>query len=191
MRHKIQKVARDLDSILNKGTKERNVKKGEAAIVRRALDLSDMLFATDDDLLLRGLEVDLSDGEEAAIAEYKKLSEKYHSYDDAVSENKEERKKLRSEMNEVKRGFAEALERERKRISEAKASEAFDAALMRIVCQISIKGIEAAYYNNTVGDEANEGNTPRHNLRRCAIALQCVYKNFFAFIYPCRKEFHS
>ena len=129
IRHKIQKVARELDLLLNKGTKQRNVKNGEAEIVRRALDLSEMLFATDDELVVRGLDVDLSDAEAEALAEYKKLYEEYHSYDDAVTENKARRAELRSIMNEIKRGLADALERERKRISKAKASASFDALI--------------------------------------------------------------
>ena len=128
-RHKIQNLARELDGLLNKGTKERNVKNGERAIVRRALDLSEMLFATDDELLLRGLEVEYTDAEASAMDDYMALYEEYHSYDDAVTENKEKRKELRSQMNDIKKEFADALERERKRISKAKASDTFDALI--------------------------------------------------------------
>ena len=56
MRHKIQDVAHRLDKLLNHATKERNVKKGQSALVRRALDLTDLLFASDDDLLMNGIE---------------------------------------------------------------------------------------------------------------------------------------
>lgn len=129
MRHKIQRVAKELDSLLNNGTKERNVKNGVADIVRRALDLSDMLFATDDELIVNGFEVELSDNETEAINEYKKLYEEYHSYDDAVTENKARRAELRSQMTEVKHRFDDAIERERKRISKAKAGATFDALI--------------------------------------------------------------
>lgn len=129
MRHKIQEAARDLDSILNNGTKQRNVKNGEREIVRRALDLSEMLFATDDELLLRGLEVEYTDAEARAMDAYMALYEEYHSYDDAVTENKAKRKELRSQMIDLKKEFAGALERERKRISKAKAKDTFDALI--------------------------------------------------------------
>ena len=127
MRYKIKNVAHDLESLLERGTKERNVKKGQSELVRRVLDLSDMLFATDDELILGGIETDLSDREKLAVAEFKALYDEYHSYDESVTENKEKRKELRTQMNEKKKALAETLERERKRISKAKASGIFDA----------------------------------------------------------------
>lgn len=128
-RHAIRKIAKDLEKLLNRGTKERNVKKGERALVERLLDITDRLFATDDELLLSGIVTDTSAKEKSAIAEYMALYEEYHSYDDAASENKEIRKELRQKMTEVKHDFAEALERERNRINEAQASDAFDALI--------------------------------------------------------------
>ena len=128
-RHSIRKIAKDLEKLLNRGTKERNVKKGERALVERLLDITDRLFATDDELLLSGIVTDTSAKEKSAIAEYMALYEEYHSYDDAASENKEIRKELRQKMTEVKHDFAEALERERNRINEAQASDAFDALI--------------------------------------------------------------
>ena len=128
-RNKIKRVAHELDALLNRGTKERNVKKGLAPIVRSALDISNMLFATDDELLLAGIGTEYTDTEKAAMDKYMELYEEYHSYDDAVTENKEKRKELRSEMNEVKKGFEDVLERERKRIGALKAKGAFDALI--------------------------------------------------------------
>ena len=125
-RNKIKRVAHELDALLNRGTKERNVKKGVSSVVRSALDISNMLFATDDELLLAGIGTEYTDAERAAMDEYMALYEEYHSYDDAVTENKEKRKELRSEMNEVKKGFEDVLERERKRIGALKAKGAFD-----------------------------------------------------------------
>ena len=129
MRHKIQDVAHRLDKLLNHATKERNVKKGQSALVRRALDLTDLLFASDDDLLMNGIETELTDAEIDAMNKYIALYNEYHSYDEAVTENKERRKELRSEMNEVKKGFEGALERERKRISKAKSTDVFNALI--------------------------------------------------------------
>ena len=125
-RNKIKRVAHDLDALLNRGTKERNVKKGVSSVVRSALDISNMLFATDDELLLAGIGTEYTDTEQAAMDRYMDLYEEYHSYDDAVTENKEKRKELRSEMNEVKKEFGDVLERERKRIGALKAKGAFD-----------------------------------------------------------------
>lgn len=128
-RNKIKRVAHELEALLNRGTKERNVKKGIAPIVRSALDISNMLFATDDELLLSGIGTEYTDTEQAAMDEYMTLYEEYHSYDDAVMENKEKRKELRSEMNEVKKKFEGVLERERRRIASLKAKGAFDVLI--------------------------------------------------------------
>ena len=128
-RNKIKRVAHELDALLNRGTKERNVKKGVSSVVRSALDISNMLFATDDELLLAGIGTEYTDTEKAAMDKYMALYEEYHSYDDAVTENKEKRKELRSEMNEVKKEFWDVLERERKRIASLKAKGAFDALI--------------------------------------------------------------
>jgi hypothetical protein len=129
MRHKIQDVAHRLDKLLNNATKERNVKKGQSELVRRVLDLTDLLFASDDDLLMNGIETEVTDAELDAINKYTALYNEYHSYDDAVTENKERRKELRSEMNEVKKAFEGVLERERKRISKAKSTDVFNALI--------------------------------------------------------------
>lgn len=127
--HSIQKIAKELDGLLNRGTKEKNVKKGGADFVRSALDLSNMLFASDDDLLLSGIKTEYTDSEAKAMDDYMRLYEEYHSYDNAVTENKARRAELRSQMADIKHGFSDALERERKRISNAKASDTFDALI--------------------------------------------------------------
>ena len=127
--HKIQRVAKDLDKLLNRGTKERNVKNGEIGIVRAALDLSNMLFVSDDELLFNGFGTRVTTAEAQAMDAYVELYEEYHSYDNAVTENKGRRAELRSQMNDLKSEFSDALERERNRISEAKAVEAYDALI--------------------------------------------------------------
>ena len=127
--HKIQRVAKELDKLLNRGTKERNVKNGEIGIVRAALDLSNMLFVSDDELLFNGFGTRVTTAEAQAMDAYVELYEEYHSYDNAVTENKTRRAELRSQMNDLKSEFSDALERERNRISEAKAVEAYDALI--------------------------------------------------------------
>ena len=129
LRHKIQRVARELEARLDRGTKEKNVKKELSPLVRSALDLSDLLFTTDDDLIVNGFGTIVTGAEQEAIDRYLELYEEYHSYDDAVTDNKELRKELRHEMNEVKKDLAGAIERERIRISEANASDTFDTII--------------------------------------------------------------
>lgn len=182
MRHKIQDVAHRLDKLLNHATKERNVKKGQSALVRRALDLTDLLFASDDDLLMNGIETLVSDKELDAMNKYIELYNKYHSYDDAVSENKEIRKEIRSEMNEVKKDFEGALERERKRISTARSTDVFNALIAEYdkLAQSEDKYIKYAFdaetkkylegLRDTVGDTLVKDMTLNQ--------LEAVYKAF-------------
>lgn len=128
-RHKIMNVTRDLDALLNRGTKERNVKIDLQDLVSSVLDISERLFATDEELIVAGIETDMTSAEKDAVSNYLDLYAEYHSYDDAVTENKEKRKEIRSEMNELKKELAGVLERERNRINEAKASAAYDSLL--------------------------------------------------------------
>lgn len=151
MRHKIQDAAHRLDKLLNNATKERNVKKGQSELVRRVLELTDLLFASDDDLLMNGIETEVTDAELDAINKYTALYNEYHSYDDAVTENKERRKELRSEMNEVKKAFEGVLERERKRISKANAKDLFNALISEYekIAQSKDEYIAHAFDNET------------------------------------------
>ena len=124
-RNKIKKIAHELDTLLNKGNKKRNVKIGAQGVVRAALDLSNMYFATDDELIMAGIETIANDRESDAVERYKKLYERLHATDDDVTNNKEDRAELRHEMNEVKKEFADLIERERKRINSIKAKDIF------------------------------------------------------------------
>ena len=128
-RNRIRDIAHELDTLLNKGTKKKNVKIGQQDVISKVLDVTDMLFATDDELILNGIKTQVTSAEQSAIDKYKKLYAEYHDTDNAVTEHKEERKAIRHEMDEIKKQFADVLERERQRISNLKASSAFDALI--------------------------------------------------------------
>lgn len=129
IRNQIKDNARKLATLLNKGSKEKNIKAEEQPIVRALLDITDRMFATDDELIIGGIETDTTPREDNAIATFKELYNEYHSYDDTITENKEKRKELRSQMNEIKNEITELLYRERNRISKAKAATAFDVLI--------------------------------------------------------------
>lgn len=128
-RNRIRDIAHELDTLLNKGTKKKNVKIGQQDVISKVLDVTDMLFASDDELILNGIKTQVTSAEQSAIDKYKKLYAEYHDTDNAVTEHKEERKAIRHEMDEIKKQFADVLERERQRISNLKASSAFDALI--------------------------------------------------------------
>ena len=71
-RHKIRKVIRDLDKLLNRGNKKTNVKEDMRGFVSKALDLADYLFTdhvSNDDLIRRGITVRMTTKEEALVKE--------------------------------------------------------------------------------------------------------------------------
>lgn len=152
-RHKIQRIAKELASLLDKGTKERNVKKGERGIVRAALDLSDMLFATDDEIIVNGVGVTYTDAEARAMDEYVRLYEEYHSYDGSVTEHKERRAFLRSQMTDLKHSFEGVIERERKRISEVKSDAIFEALVKEYE---ALQGAEESYIRDAFDKDTLE-----------------------------------
>lgn len=149
----IRGVAMDLEKLLNRGTKERNVKKGERDLVAKVLELTDMLYASDDELLLNGIGTEFTKAEAEAMDDYMALYDQYHSYDNAVTANKQKRAELRQQMAEVKKQFEGVLERERKRISEANASGIFDAIIKEYE---SLNKSEEAYIKQAYKPEVAE-----------------------------------
>lgn len=126
-RHQIQSAARELSTLLDKGTKKRNVKTGERPVVRAALDVANALFSTDEDLIVSGIGVEMSDAEAKAVNKYLELYDELHKTDGDISNNRELRATLRTQMWEVKTEFSSLLERERKRLSKASAKESIAA----------------------------------------------------------------
>lgn len=123
VRHKTVKVAKELANLLEKGNKKRNIKNGAQDIVRAALDLSNMYFESDDNIIMNGIVAEATDAENLALAKYRSLYEQLHATDDDVTNHKEERKALREQMNEAKKELLSLLERERNRISKSKARD--------------------------------------------------------------------
>lgn len=70
IRHKLRKVIRDLNKILNGGNKQRNVKEDMRGFVSKALELADYLFTdhiSNDELIRRGIDEDLMRGNEVQL----------------------------------------------------------------------------------------------------------------------------
>ena len=69
LRHKIRKTIRDLNKILNRGNKQRNVKEDMKGFVSKALELADYIFTdhiSNDELIRRGIDPGLIRGEKEA-----------------------------------------------------------------------------------------------------------------------------
>jgi len=125
LRHKIRKAIRDLDKILNRGNKQRNVKEDLQPVVTKALQAAEILF-TDNygsyDMLRNGLGVDLSDSEEALVESCAKMLKDLDKMPTDGYENwqarQEAENRLRTKMSKLKEVFA----RERKRLNNTTVS---------------------------------------------------------------------
>jgi hypothetical protein len=152
-RHAIAKIAKDLDKLLNHGTKERNVKKGASDLVRSALDLANMYFASDDDIITSGIATQMTDAETKLIEKYTALYDEYHSYDDSVTANKVKRADLRSKMNAIRSELSDVLEREKKRINDTTASGIYDTLIKEYK---KLSGAEESYLREAFDQDVVE-----------------------------------
>lgn len=84
MRRKISKVVNELDKILNKGNKKRNVKEDMKGVVSKALELADYLFTdhiSNEDLIRKGITVRMTTEEAALVKETENIL--FQLYDNA------------------------------------------------------------------------------------------------------------
>lgn len=84
MRHKIRKIVKDLDKILNRGNKKNNVKEDMKGFASKALELADYLFAdhiSNEDLIRKGITVRMTTEEAALVKETENIL--FQLYDNA------------------------------------------------------------------------------------------------------------
>jgi hypothetical protein len=125
LRHKIRKAVRDLDKILKRGNKQKNVKEDLQPVVTKALKAADILFTEhygNYDMLRNGIEADMSDAEEALVATCARMLKDIDAMPTDGYENfmarQEAEKKLSAKMSKLKDVFA----RERKRLNNTTVS---------------------------------------------------------------------
>jgi len=125
-RRKIRKTVFELDKLLNRGDKKKNVKDGMSSMVGSVLKLADALFMdeyTNRDMLRNGVGVELTDAEEKLFREAQQILQQtesgaaiegmeFTSEVDAMEQLKKLDQKLSSKMAGLKDVFA----RERKRL---------------------------------------------------------------------------
>ena len=126
VRRKIRKAVMELDKLLNRGDKKKNVKSGMTSMVDSVLKLADALFMdeyTNRDMLRNGVGVELTDAEETLFREAQQILQQtesgaaiegmeFTSEVDAMNQLKKLDQKLSSKMAGLKDVFA----RERKRL---------------------------------------------------------------------------
>ena len=133
VRMKIRKAVMELDKLLNRGDKKKNVKDGMSEMVSKSLKLAEALFMdeySNRDMLRNGVGIQMTDAEEKLFREAQQLMESIESgaviegmeFDgeiDAMEQMKKLDSKLSSKMAKLKDVFA----RERKRLYGTTVSE--------------------------------------------------------------------
>ena len=152
VRNKIKRVIKDLNSVFNKGTKERNVKIGLRDTVRKALEASEVLFSdeiTNEDIVRLGVD-SVSAEEQAKLERYselllgieaakKKSAELAQSQDfkkDSmfakdiaykINENNKHIARLKSQISKLNKELESVFIRERARLNKENVSSALDS----------------------------------------------------------------
>ena len=171
LRRKIRKTIMDLDKILNRGNKQRNVKEGMKDLASKALALqaADKAFIdnySNEDVIRNGFTTTLSDAE-AKLAQ--ECAEMLAAIDntpsgdyDAVQARLEAERKLDYKMSKLK----DAFERERKALNSTSATKLIGdlADAYKAMETSTEKYVQGAYqeavYNYLVSLKENVGGTP-------------------------------
>ena len=171
LRRKIRKTIMDLDKILNRGNKQRNVKEGMKDLASKALALqaADKAFIDDysnEDVIRNGFTTTLSDAE-AKLAQ--ECAEMLAAIDntpsgdyDAVQARLEAERKLDYKMSKLR----DAFERERKALNSTSATKLIGdlADAYKAMETSTEKYVQGAYqeavYNYLVSLKENVGGTP-------------------------------
>ena len=107
LRHKIRKTIRDLDKILNRGNKQRNVKEDMKGFVSKALELADYLFTdhiSNDELIRNGIDADLvtASGKAQLVKETEDILTKLYDEADSLTDEEFTRLDAKRKANEAK-----------------------------------------------------------------------------------------
>ena len=122
MRKRITSVVHDLDRLLNRGTKERNVKIGMRETVGATLSLANVIFndeITNEDIIKAGAET-ATEKEQKLLRRYADLMQKRDTSEYSVAAD------CISELRKLDKRLADLFARERARLNQTKVSEAVD-----------------------------------------------------------------
>ncbi|MEE1046098.1 MAG: hypothetical protein U0M60_01605, partial [Clostridia bacterium] len=144
VKNKIRRVVRNLNHLLNHGTKERNVKEGEKDVVASAISVAELLFSDDisnADIVRLGVDNPSAlANEKALLKEYKSLLDSIKATDDQIAglqtldNPTQERYKLMDDLEAVKKKYENKIStldkklsdffaRERARLNEGKVAD--------------------------------------------------------------------
>lgn len=149
VRNKIKGVVTDLNSLLNRGTKERNVKTDMQETVGSALKLANILFndeITNEDIVLMGSTM-ATEEEQKLLDQYAELIKKRDS------SPVEEAMRAINKMSDLNRKLADLFKRERAKLNKASVSEAIDELAKAYA---SLQGSDKNYVNFAYNEEVHK-----------------------------------
>ena len=130
MRQKIRKVIRDLDKILNRGDKKRNVKEDMKDFVAEALSSAEVLFTdnyTNEDIVRNGFGVELTKDESRYLEESRAIMEQLSNLPaggyDAWQARQEAEETLKNKLAYRMSKLKDAFFRERQRLNKTEVAE--------------------------------------------------------------------
>ena len=124
VRNKIKRVIKDLNSVFNRGTKERNVKIGLRDTVRKALEASEVLFSdeiTNEDIVRLGVD-SVSEQDSEKLERYATLLALRDTKTDAL-----EISRINSQISRLNSDLKDVFIRERARLNRENVSSALDS----------------------------------------------------------------
>lgn len=122
---KIRKKISAINKLLNRGTKERNVKEGLQEVAAQALKTADILFTeaySDNDMIRDGIQTPMTADEKRYMAEAKSLLDRISK----LPIGTDERNNLEGQLNYRKGKLKDVLFRERARLYDSDVSMALD-----------------------------------------------------------------
>ena len=170
MRHRIKKIANGLNRLLNRGTKEKNVKNGLRETVAKTLDFAELLFSTNvtnDEIIRNGIEY-ATETDKKYISEYAELLDKRDFYINQIEELSEGKgvdvaesieqmyaliDKVDNRMRYLGEKLSKVLEIEKERVAKATMSDAIDTL---VKAYDEIKNSEDEYIKNSYNDYVRE-----------------------------------
>ena len=176
MRHKIQSVVKDIDKLLYRGNKDKNVKLGLQDTISKALQFADVLFAPtpSNAEVLRSASVDMSAAEESSVNKYLAYSDRRDAINAKLKEIRDgvrsaeeyalalddaqpkiealeaERAQVQKEIDRISKEIAEVIERARRKVDEA--STVSDAINDLAMAYKRLEGTDISYLNGAYDD---------------------------------------
>ena len=134
VRAKIRRTVMDLNKLLNKGDKKRNVKEGMQDLVSEALRSADILFTenySNEDMVRNGVGTDLTEQESKYMQEAREILEQMEnlpsgSYE-AFADRQETEAQLKSKLGYRMSRLQDVFARERARLNKTKISEVLNS----------------------------------------------------------------